>query len=130
MDEKIYTIYHIKDDLNLSISHTNLHGALVETSIDIYNICNNLLSELIPTNQNIFHYIYNVLNTIGDNHYNLILIYLDEIDNQSKNIKMICYIGILLIFLFLVFIYLFSINSFNEILKKKKNFIKVFYYID
>ena len=127
--EKNYSFYHIKNDLSIIQSSSNLHTALIETSIDIYNICNNLLSELIPTNQNIYHYITNVLNSIGREFYNQIITYLNEIDYQTKNIKYICIIGIIVIYLFLIFIYFTIGNAYKIILEKKENYIHVFYNI-
>ena len=125
--EKNYNIYHIKNDLSIIQTRANFHSILIETSNDIYNICHNILTEFIPTNPYIYHYIYNILNSIGRDFYNQILIYLDEIDYQTKNIKIICIIGIIVIYIFLIFIYFSIGNAYKLILEKKENYIHVFY---
>ena len=130
ISKRNYHLANIKNDLNIIYTNNNLNSALIELSMDIFNICTKLLEEIIPTDRDVFHFLSNSLNYIGEGFYSQLNVYVEEIFKQTKKIKIICLIGFSCIIFFLINVYYLISRAYCEVNEKKENYIEIFYDID
>ena len=130
ISEKEYKIENIKNDFTVVDTTNNLNSALIDISMDIFNICNKILTEVVSTDYEVFHFLKNSLNSIGKAFYIQIEVYIKELKNQIKTITIYCSIGFTIIILFIVFIYFSLQNAYYLVSEKKENYIEIFFEIN
>jgi len=130
INERVYSLSNIRNDLSIVYTTNNLNSALIEISMDIFNIYCKLVEEIIPTDQDVYHFLSNCLNSIGEAFNTQFQVYIDEINDKIHYVNFICYFGVALIFVILTLIYFLISNSYNLVSEKKENYIEIFFEID
>ena len=128
--ERLYNISNIKNDFSILYTSNNLNSILIELSMDIFNICNKLLIEVISTDPDIFHFLRNSLNQVGEALYTQISVYIKEMDIQANKIKVISIIGFVCIILFIGCIYYLISKAYYAVAEKKEKYIEIFFDIN
>ena len=111
---------NIQNDFSIKITKASMQSAFIESSASLFNIANKNISELIPTEQNIFFYLKNSLNILTNAYYTLGEIYMEELNNLIQRIEIKFIIGYVFILLILVFIYFIITYAYNKVSKKKR----------
>ena len=128
LEEKLET-QNIQNDFSIKITKASMQSAFIESSASLFNIANKNISELIPTEQNIFFYLKNSLNILTNAYYTLGEIYMEELNNLIQRIQIKFIIGYIFILLILVFNYFIITYAYNKVSKKKESYIEVFFEI-
>ena len=126
--ENNFTIFILKNDLSVYCISTSYSISLVQLS----SALNNLVSDNIIIQQNstdVYIFIYNYLNKIGERIKSLIEIYIDQINLKIKDIKKTVFIGSILAFITFVIILIIISISYKSIIIKKTSYIEGFYRI-
>ncbi len=130
ISERVYKLSNIRNDLSIVYTTNNLNSALIEISMDIFNIYCKLIDEIISTDHDVYHFLSNCLNSIGEAFNTQLQVYIDEIDEQIKKIKLTYYIADAFIFVILIIIYFLISQSYYLVSEKKENYIEIFFEID
>ena len=123
---KNFTIYYLKDDLTVYNTLTTYYISLIQLN----SALNNLATSDLRIQQNstdVYTFIYNYLNKIGENIIQQIEIYLDELKLRIKKIKTTILVGIAIIFIIIIIIYIIICIGYKFIIKKKSSYIEGFY---
>ena len=130
ISERVYKLSNIRNDLSIVYTTNNLNSALIEISMDIFNIYCKLIDEIISTDHDVYHFLSNCLNNIGEAFNTQLQVYIDEIEKQIQKLKIICYIGGVFIFVIVILIYFLISQSYYLVSEKKENYIEIFFEID
>ena len=125
-----FIICYIKNDLNLYESNSTMLVSFVETNTGLFNIGNKNLSLIIPTDEDVFFFLYNSLNNVGNQYYIQGEIFIKELKNHITKIKIFLIIGYIFFFLILILIYILVIYAYKGISKRKESYIEVFLEIE
>ena len=125
-----FIIYYIKNDFNLYESNSTMQISFVETNTGLFNIGNKNINVIIPTDEDVFYFLYNSLNNVGSQYYIQGEVYINELKNNNKKIKIFLIIGYIFFFFILILIYILVIYAYKGISKRKESYIEVFLEIE
>ena len=128
LQEDNLTLYVLANDLELYTITTTFSISLIEINSALYNLA--ISDTFIQQNvTDVFIFIYNYLNEVGEGIRNQISIYINELDLRIKNKRKILIIGLVIIFILIVIIFIILCISYKSIIKKKSSYIEGFYAI-
>ena len=124
--DKEYIIERMKNDFELDYFRTDLRNGLISLDAYLYNLAE-LSSNIEQSHEDVYPFIHNALNDIGQLLNIQIVLYMNELElNWKKNIKTILIIhSIILIVLILILIIISK--AYFSVLKNKANYFYIFY---
>ena len=126
--ENNFTIFILRNDLTIYYISTSYSISLVQLN----SALNNLVSDNIIIQQNstdVYIFIFNYQNRVGERIKALIEIYIEEIKIKIKKIKKTIIIGDIVTFLIFMVIFIIISISYKSIVIKKTSYIEGFYRI-
>ena len=121
------SIENIQSDYSTFSSQINVQVCFIQITAALFEICKSTKSNLIPTNQNVFFFFYNVLNTVGYSTLEIGDALLDEIDLKIKNYKKLFFIYVMSIIIIIIIFFLLLLYIYQLVLQKKKNYLNIFF---
>ncbi len=122
-------VKNIQSDLTISKINTTIYGAIIEASSAMYNILLKDIEKIIPTEQDTYFFITNSLNIISISYQQLCQLFIDELKKVIKKLKYGLIIGYISFYFFIILIFFLINYSYSEVIKKKENYIEVFFKI-
>jgi hypothetical protein len=124
--EKEFIIERMKNDFELDYFRTDLRNGLISLDAYLYNLAE-LSSNIEQSHEDVYPFIYNALNDIGQLLNIQIELYMNELElNWKKNIKTFLVIyGI--VFIVLILIFIIVSRAYSSVLKNKANYFYIFY---
>ena len=130
ISNKTYEIIMIKNNYTIFAVNSTMQGLFIETNTQLFNIATKFLNDIIPTQHDVFSYMYNSLNNAGNAYNYQGEIYINELYNKVKEIKIILIIGFLLLFIILIGIYFLIVYSYDKVNQRKESYIQIFFNIN
>ena len=125
-----FIICYIKNDFNIYETYSTMLVSFVETNTALFNIGNKNISLIIPTDEDVFYFLHNCLNNVGQQYYIQGDILINELKNHIKKIKIFLIIGYIFFFIIIILIYILVIYAYKGISKRKDSYIEVFLEIE
>jgi hypothetical protein len=122
-------IYIIEDDFSIKSIPLTLSSAFIETNTALYHIGNNDISLVIPTDKDIFFYIFNGNNDMFISLYAQINVYINELRIKSEGFQMDFLWIFLSAFAFKLIAYCMFAYAYNRVGKRKESYLEVFFEI-
>ena len=130
VSNKTFEIIMIKNNYTIFAVDSTMQGLFIETNTQLFNIATKFLEDIIPTQHDVFSYMYNALNNAGNAYDFQGEIYMDELYNKVKEIKIIVIIIFILLFFILIGIYFLIVYSYDKVNQRKESYIQVFFNIN
>jgi hypothetical protein len=127
-NQTIYTTI-LQDDLSIQFFNLTLSSAFIETNTALYHIAHMSVSNIIPTDKDVFFYLYNCLNDVTNQLFNFGIVYINELGYNSTNFQwMFLYIFIGATVFGIIAYFMVSI-SYVLVEKRKESYLEVFFEI-
>ena len=126
LNEKEFILETITSDFKIISLRTGLSNALISLDAYLYNIAE-LTTPIEQSNEDIYPFIHNTLNTGGLLLDLQIELYLNELKIRGKKNKILLCVGHCIIILVLILILIILSNSYSSFLKTKANYFYIFY---
>ncbi len=130
VSNKTFEIIMIKNNYTIFAVDSTMQGLFIETNTQLFNIATKFLSDIIPTQHDVFSFMYNALNNAGNAYNYQGEIYMDELYNKVKEIKLILILAFIFIFFVLIGIYFLVVYSYDKVNQRKESYIQVFFNIN
>ena len=126
LQEDNLTLFVLANNLEFYKITTTFSISLIEINSALYNLA--ISDTFIQQNvTDVFIFIYNYLNEVGNGIKDQIDIYINELELRFDNKQKILIIGLVLIFILIVIIIIILCISYRSIIKKKSSYIEGFY---
>ena len=120
-------VENIQSDYSTFSSEINVHVCFIQISAALFEICKSSKLNLIPTNQNVFFFFYNILNTVGNSTLEMGEALLDEIELKIKQNKKLFNIYIMIIIIIVIITFLSLLYIYQLVIQKKNNYLNIFF---
>ena len=130
VSNKTYEIIMIKNNYTIFSVNSTMQGLFIETNTQLFNIATKFLYEIIPTQHDVFSFMYNALNNAGNAYDYQGEIYINELNRKVKEIKIVLIIGYVFIGIILIGIFFLVIFYYDKVNKRKESYIQVFFHIN
>ena len=120
----------IKSDFNVSSYNVTLFTALEELNTALYHVTNVKLSNLIPSNRNIFVYLRNSLNSVYVGIMIQNALFKEQLDYLVKQYKIIFTFAFVISVILIIICFLILSMTYSKVSIKKESYLEVFFDIN
>ena len=121
--------YILEDDLQIKPIKLKLSSSIIETNTALYHIAHQDVSEIIPTSKDVFFFMYNSINNIYNMLFKQTEIFIQEINLNLENYKLVfLYIFLVIVGICIISYFLIS-YAYMAVGKRKESYLEVFFEI-
>ena len=130
IEKESITMVTIKSDFNVSSYNVTLFTALEELNTALYHVTNVKLSNLIPSNRNIFVYLRNSLNSVYVGIMIQNALFKEQLDYLVKQYKIILTFAFVISVILIIICFLILSMTYSKVSIKKESYLEVFFDIN
>ena len=126
LNDKEYFFDVLGNDYEIKTLRTSLSNGIIVLDAYLYNLAE-LNSIIEQSNEDVYPFIHNILNSVGDLLNIQIELYMNEITLRGTRNKRKVIISHGIVFVILIFIFIIISKAYNSVLKNKANYFYIFY---